>query len=360
MQLTPDQFKRLKELLLTDFPTEAAVQPLVRQAQNKTLDQIATGPNLEDKLEKLIDRAQTEGWLGTLIETAGELRENNAAAWTSMAAELRPQIILARLDPYDTPRLQGDRVLLDRGGLRSALRNLNTALGKRILVVQGERGTGRTHSYELIKYLANPDLKNFKAYRVDLLDPSLRDEAGEIRPEMVGERIAELAGFEGMPGRQNEQDARWAVRFCNWLMRELEQTETMLWIVLDSLDRVLLPEGTRYFIEALVARIDSEANQDRLRLVLLGYADLETLLGLAEASIESEAIPPVGNTEVIQFFRSVYEYRQQLSATPYTDDEVTNSAVSVLRQVDLTKPGQMRALAQTAIQEVKRILAAGG
>lgn len=354
MRLDTNQRMRLLEALNDTFSTESGVTELARLAINKHLDQLTLAKNLPAKLDDIVSKAEDEGWLGNLLDGAICLR-NQAQPLKSIRNELDPLIISEREDHYAAYWLLGDRVLVNRQPLRDALKKINdTQTGKHILVVQGPRLSGKSHSLCMIRYLQDRLLR-FKIVWVDLERLVFSTKDRLIRPEDLGEAIITQMGLkEKMPKRQNEHDARWGQRFCDWLTGQIANKGTCYWIVLDSFDKTLVPQGTHDLVRELALRI--ETNIDQLRLILLGYTeeDKKSLPIEVFGGIEEESTSQIGDPELLDFFTNLYEQRRQQRNIDFTPSDVGYSVAAVKRTVDFTKTQYLVSLNQAVIAECKR------
>ena len=75
--LEGDQFERLEQALLSAFPTQARLSRMVRITFNKPLQAIAEGSNHTERVDSLIDWAESEGWLTQLVAAAQQQNPGN-------------------------------------------------------------------------------------------------------------------------------------------------------------------------------------------------------------------------------------------------------------------------------------------
>src|SRR5436309_1753228 len=78
MALTGAQSKRLHGALLRAFPGRGDLAQFVRFELDRHLSAIAGGDDLSDVVFRLLERAEAEGWLPTLVEQAHAARPHDA------------------------------------------------------------------------------------------------------------------------------------------------------------------------------------------------------------------------------------------------------------------------------------------
>lgn len=362
MKLQEDQRKRLLDALKDVFSTKEQVEELTLQAINRSVDQISLASDLSAVLLKIITTAEDEGWIGNLVDAAIALRPASQDMKTARA-ELDLIITNEREDHYAACWLIGDRVMVGRSTLRKALCRLSQPeSGKHILVVQGLKPfSGKSHSLQLIRYLEERR-GGFKLIWADLSRLAASAEGGILLPQDLGQVLVNQMGLIGMPARENEKDERWVQRFCDWLTGQLLVKQIDYWIVIDSFSKTLLPEGTHDLIRELALRI--ETNLGRLRLILLSYADMDSLPSEVFGGLEEEPIPDpaqqINKTELLAFFGKLYEERKRLRNTDFEPQDIAISVANVLREVDPSNTRYLFLLSRAVIKEGSKLRANGG
>lgn len=77
MTLTHDQRRGLQAALIAAFSTEAKLKQFVKLELDKNLDVIGTGADLSERVLKLIENAEDNGWEAQLIFAARESKPGN-------------------------------------------------------------------------------------------------------------------------------------------------------------------------------------------------------------------------------------------------------------------------------------------
>jgi formylglycine-generating enzyme required for sulfatase activity len=90
MSLSGQQRKRLREALIDAFPTSASLEQMLSYQLNKSLEEIAGEGSLQDIVFKLIQVAESQGWINDLVRAAREANPGNQNLQT-IAQELLPE-----------------------------------------------------------------------------------------------------------------------------------------------------------------------------------------------------------------------------------------------------------------------------
>jgi hypothetical protein len=354
--LSPQDYSLLKLAIEDEFSTKAELSRLARQTFERSLDLVALGDDLTEIIEKVINVADNEHRLSKLIEVFGDLRPEspNIARLRGAFAVI---ITLETDDQCDAHLLRGWRALVDRRRLRDALRTLNSPNGSRILIVDGDRFSGKTYSSQLISHMAGP--WDFSFVWTDL-ERLARTEPGPISAAALGRDMAQQMGFIGMPDVGTEQDARWVRSFCNWLTPLVDAERARRWIVIDSFGKALLSDGVHLLIQELALRIDQ--NLSRLRLVLLSYGDRDTLEAMLGGAVEYERIARIGARELTEFFSRLYLERERRHEREVAMDELSaeirRSVARVQAAAARDDPRRLFAVGRAVSQEARVILGA--
>src|SRR5262245_28706183 len=142
---------------MVDAFTTGSLSAMLFTRFGKRLDLLtnsqAIDANLRVIVVQVVQAALREGWAQALVEAAAAERPQNPL-FREFAAAYRSQSVPLTSDPYDAYELRGRRLFIDRKPLRAALRQLNTAVGPRGLVVDGPHGSGRASADQLSQQLA--------------------------------------------------------------------------------------------------------------------------------------------------------------------------------------------------------------
>lgn len=358
MGLTADQRKRLLEALNDVFTSKDAVEELAQGARDRTLAQISLADNLPAILSAMVDAARDEGWLGRLLDEAVALRPNSDEL-AQLRDELREEVIAERMDHFAACRLLGHNYMVDRAPLRAKLQHLAAREeGIHILKVRGPSKSGKSHTFQLIRYLSDR-VGGFRMVFVDLAE--LASAVGrDLLPEDLGEEIVFQMKLQGqMPVRQNELDSRWVRRFVAWLTGELQNRDEVYWIVLDSFGNTLVPDGVYELVRRLAEQI--ETNLSQIRLVLLGFErDLpdRVLGGLEEEDLTAAA--RIGQDQLLDFFSRMYQERRLRRAADFAAEDVAGSVSTVMQRVAFDRDDYLLQLGRAVMEEGRRIWTLGG
>ncbi len=216
--------------------------------------------------------------------------ESYAVSVAAVIGELqRSGFDIVGRNKFEVTVLRGDRAFLDRAVLRQALREMLTPDGRRVLVVNGPHGSGKTYTRE---YVLDVTFRtpNHRVVYVDL-------DAAELGPVELVNAIGQQIGYEltSITQGRGETRTRWITRLCAALISALtSNTSIKSWLIFDGFSRPLSAE-TR----DLVVEIAQRAAQADLRIVLLNYT-LDLPARLSQQVIR-EDIKPIGREDVEAF-----------------------------------------------------------
>ena len=293
MRLNGAQMREVRRALLDAYATRAELQLLLLDRLDKQLDHLALGNDLTEIAMNLVARANHESWIDALLDAAVQDRPNDGQLRELAAALPRGAGTNAGDDDFSVIFFR-NRPLVDRDHLRDALRKLDESDGKRILIVGGESGSGKSYTAEVIEYLKA--VRQFEVAHIDLL--KFTAVQLEIDPYQLGKLIALEMGLEPPEAQGYEADARWIFWFSSWLKGKLRKENRTWWLVIDSFDRCNVRQSALDLVRDLAALADMGV--PNLRLVLISYGD--TLPPSVERSIEREAIEQIGDAHLADFF----------------------------------------------------------
>jgi hypothetical protein len=298
--LEPQELQQLRELFFAVF--DLGEFALLLRDLGKPLP---ISNDYEEIISLALDKANRRRWLAKLVERAieknCEFRDGFAAAMgecPKLAAlqQVRPaapqEAAPSVFDTYFFKR----RPFVNRGRLRRSLRSLHEDGddAARILIVRGDRYSGKSYTVDLIRYLS--DQLDFRVQRVELLKLS----AGrELTPEILGRAvIEEMKLAEPMPEVEHDQVAWWTTHYLSWLVRNLRDAGDSWWIVVDDFTQVSVSRAVQEFIEEMALKIDDSLSS--LRLILVGFDhDLPEKL---EPIIEVDQTEPITAGHLVDYF----------------------------------------------------------
>lgn len=352
MILELEQRNDLASALHDSFTPLLFQQMLWIRLNRRLYDIILNAGNYRIEVETVVDKANDDDWVPFLIQ----------AAMDDQPQAPRLQAFLTKhpdLDPANGPQpvadyvmahvLRGKRYFIDRKDLRLALKEMRSNDPRRVLVVNGERLSGKTYTRELISFLSEKTPKHRAVY-IDL------DKYVYEAPNLT-ETIGQQMGMDtnNIPKQDDEQKARWVQRLVGWIItRVVNPGDITYWFVFDGFrEQTLLPE-TKDWIDELA--VQAETNVPQCRVVLLNYK--ETLPLQISDYVSREEIKPIGRDELLDFFEQLNrDYKQK-----YGSDDLTGNVETILSQVEaaiLSKPGseleRLRLLSK-AVSETARLL----
>lgn len=300
---------------------------------NRQLDKLVpqTNTNFSEQTQYLVNVANSQGWLVPLV--LGVIRERGQTQAVKDFLTAYPEWDAARnqqfAHPCDTLKLFGGKSFIGRDDLRKFLKRMDTATGRKLLVVTGEkRKVGKTYSKDLVDFLAINRPPSQVVYH-DL-------DAADYDPIKLAKKLGPLMGMDlsSLPDSTSEQAPRSNQELVSLLIPDSPNPQPQVsWIILDGFRQKVPSEATRDFIDQFAQRI--QARQD-FRLLLLNYT--YTLPLAVSGFAFKENVKPLGETELKSFLSRIHTDRY--GAEPSTDQlaEYLQSVGDLLGQYTQTNP----------------------
>lgn len=231
-------------------------------------------------------------------------------------------------DPY-AAAMVGPRPLIDRAELRRHLKQMHQPDGSRVLVVSGQDGCGKSHTWFAISHLADI-FGTFQARSIDLSQRAGGPAPLEDVMDLVASRL--FAGTPAPVGDRLAQDETRINRFIGWLADATDGLPRPVWLVFDG----FVPECASPSAQQLVTAIARAADRQelpKLRVTVLGFAGRAGQDVLTYALRDTPAHP---QSDDLRSFFQAYAERHQVTI----DDE----GADVLLQQVLGDDPDLRAL----------------
>ena len=331
---------------------------------DKNLEEIVPPGNLKDVAYNLLRTANREGWLRDVLvmfvngqypgvkemadrtlrthdsspdtpaaSGSGDAASGNVATESDIATSISD--ISSMADPYLSQMIGGQRPFIDRSVLRGYFRDLLSDSTSRILVVTGDRPSGKSYTWLFIN---QPEV--LAGYTPVLINLSQVNEPHS--PVEVMSRIAEQLTLGEPAIDLHAQHSAQARRLGDWLVGQLQQNnpDGRWLLVFDSLDHIGQREETLQLIEFL-AGAAIRKRLPGLRVILLGYAN-RLLIDPLE-SVLTEQIRDIGEPELLEFFRL---HARNLRAT-ISDDAIDVAVHWVLSLLPEDRGPKLQKLPET-------------
>jgi hypothetical protein len=347
MRLEIDHRKVVADVMKQLYGTNNGDLATFLATLGKTLADITKDDKADNVRWAVIDSAERQEWIIELVEKLHEVAPPNAKASLEALGTIEE---LKAASFYDEVFAKGEP-LVNRKTLRGKLRSAAGEHARRILVVKGDRYSGKSHAVRHIRYVCTK-------LGIPLADFALREYATgeEVRPFDFGQAIADAIG-KPLPQNLDAKASRWSLNFLNWLGSQVDPMRDRLWIVFDDFEqeklKVALPESAYEFIQMLAERV-----ADRLpgvRLFLINYdRELPTEVSF---HLDEEKVPPDITEEDLTFFFLDYysSYRPDTSPAAAATDAV-NRARAVLGKMDADKKKRLDSMRKALRSEVDSIL----
>ncbi|MCQ6553287.1 effector-associated domain EAD1-containing protein [Streptomyces sp. C10-9-1] len=190
------------------------------------------------------------------------------------------------------------KAFLDRNALRGHLRELLHDNGSRVLVVSGDRFTGKSWTWDLIVHVLG-ELGRGSSYLIDL-DAWEGTPAGPA--DVMGE-ITDQLGWERAAVDPHEAEDTSARNLLSRFKGRIRGCADEPWFVFDGLDAHYLTPSALRMIEGLALAAERREAGGRMRVVLIGY-ERELPAQLAQ-SVLHERLGHPGVDDLRDFFDRV-------------------------------------------------------
>lgn len=305
-KLTDKEREQLHAALLDAFGHMHHFELLVKRL-GKNPDEYAPKEGISVRLNALIQDIENQDNVEALFDTPSTVRGWESSLGLKAAIDSVRKSYMERkvsncfdiADPFEVCFLEQGRPFINRDDFRTFMHELNKEQGKRFLVVNGPRGSGRTHSHYLIEALA-PHC-NYKFCFIELEN----EISTKYYPDIMARRIDRdltLQKTDQMPEQENVGE-RWAQELCDWLVEKMLLENSRSWIVLDGFGDLDLPDETKRLVSCLIDAVDKRLPQ--VRLVLLDYS--VPLPVKLRPFVNVEDLQEIGQTELKAFFETVFK-----------------------------------------------------
>src|SRR3954447_1245006 len=346
--LTADHRLALADAIQTAYPTVADFNGLLIGLGHKSTDEFSQG-KLEDIIRAVITKYDSNrALLAKLLgKCAAQARNANLAGIAEgIIADLPPVPWFEKHEHKDPCQalFPLDEPFLDRDQIRLQIAALRTQNALRTLMLDGQSPSGKSHTKELIRHIANA-LPPFRPIYIDLLASGrkLYDANALMRAIKAIMRLDPT----GYPDKQ-AQNAVWVQELCDWFIGALNDRNERCWLVIDGVSQGNIAADVRELIGGLVAA--AEQNTDLLRLVLLGCVDEAIEKSGAKVAAESLATP--GRSESEKFIRLACTRAKRT----ISNDDITRTVDLVMNQLPNDPVQRLRELARRTGLAVKEMV----
>ena len=328
--LDADDKQKLAAALTKAYDNYAELRGMVAFYLDWNLNTEVQSENLTAGVTAILKWGERYDDFVTLLTKLRDMKPPRSKTLHQLAAQLLEQVAFnpaaaaaavwySAPNPFGTCFLQGRAPFINRSKLRNRLeKELRTGI-YRVLVVNGDPGTGKSFTLRYISFLvreqgafganfflADIDLKKKRSSQVDV-------------PYVVESIYTQVGGNpEGIP-RQNGQSAHYSDVLAEWLDAKARGLGQVWCVVLDGFDSPLLPDEVKVFIHHLAVRAMLGAN---LRLLLLSYPVKELPSDTLDVTDEEKlGVPTL--TDIQDFFGSLHQHM--------------NRKVDVLKMIELAR-----------------------
>ncbi|WP_328505603.1 effector-associated domain EAD1-containing protein [Streptomyces sp. NBC_00391] len=265
--LDDERARNLLKALVAVYSTQPAARQVIVGAGLGEGD-INWGQSMADVWPEALELAAPAGRLRALVQLAAD--DPNTRAHPVFHYLLTEETSAAEADPCTAYLVANrQRAFFNRLQFRTILHHMVEGAGGRVLAVEGERQTGRTHSWYLIAHVLDSHRVNRRRIRMD-------DFYSPVKVSDIGDTLRELFGWNITLDLNTSEDSqsRSLVNQIKHLLNDEHRTGQVMtghWLVIDDSQSVRFTEPALRALIRLVAAVIEEEMADRLRIVLLAY-----------------------------------------------------------------------------------------
>jgi hypothetical protein len=287
--------RALTKILLQLYVEKKPAQALAQEA-GLQLAEISWDRAMVDVWPDLLKLAAARGRLRSLVEAVA--RDPNSGAHEIPLALLLERADKLSGDPFSVSLLRNRRrAFIDRTSLRERLKLLAEHDGDRVLIVTGDRLSGKSYSWYLIDHVA-------RAHQAEsyLLDFSAWS-GPPARPTDVMQEVADQLGWQMRPMDPNEPADTQVRLLLSWFKGQLRSSGRESWLVFDGLNALTMTEEALRLIENITVSAERRAAGCELRVVLVALD--RPLPQAVDGMVLREKIGAIGVSELSAFFQNV-------------------------------------------------------
>lgn len=322
MTLSGPQFRRLCKILGDLFNPGELARLLV--PMNKRLHDYSLGADMREVVSDVVDAAEREGWTQGLIFRALMERPQNAElkAFADLEQALaRPSDLFPDgyrpQDPFATCFVGSRHPFVDRDDLRAEIRAMIEGATTRVLLVDGGSKTGKTYTSSFVGVLEE-EVGGFHhiMVEVDTFLPKVRGCTPEKLLADLLRRLERLnssglgaADLAEAPADPFVQATAQADKLYQRLLEKIHGHDREIWLVLDNVEKVTLPEDTLAMIRDLAAEAarspaDSASPPSKLRVLVFGDCG-----AIDPSRFAPHNLGPITQLDLRNFFETLFQHR---------------------------------------------------
>lgn len=348
---------QLRDVILNVLPDKNSVKAIVNSLGEGQFDHIiADGPAWQIRLRNWLAHADQAGLLGRF---ENKLREQLPGAPNLEQAIQNLREATGRIrggwyaptQPASRSFFVKDGGLLDRETLRDHIDDMVAPVGpRRLLLLRGSSGVGKTYSYKLIKLVADAEGDAFAYVNLKSWDIEDAESGGATMQDVAADIIGKLE-FAQSIAADHSTVARTARNLARKLANGMRALGRRTWLFIDHLDSSSADPSVISLIRRL-AFMAEEDDYDFLRLIVAGRdLDREHAFGqqLGRRGIE-EVVTRFADHDIERYFHNLAEY---VDIGTWSEDQVQaacDEVKSIARDDDYMLP---RALWQVADKRFK-------
>jgi len=302
LPLTSADLNRLGDALSAVFSL-SELDILVADALKTRLFEVVSKGPLRSVVWELISWAEREGKTTKLVETALRRSPENIALRSIDRFKSTIPYSFPRARPTEALLLDGGAPFIGRTTLRKFLSQIDEPVQSRVLVVSGDRGSGKSYSTRLIRFVAE---------RSGRFDVAVASATVQTTPHELIRALAIRAGWnpDAMPSASNGSmftPQEGFAELSDWTLAQSSLRRRTIILVVDDLDRST--EAFTVFVVGLANKLQGSANAT-MRLILLGLAAARP-----PAQVETEHVSLPTRVDLLSFFQVLGEHQPAAGET---------------------------------------------
>ena len=301
--------------------------------------------------EIVLDRCVTSGWTHDpplLLRLLSALQVHEGVPKIIDRLADRPA---QQSSPFEARVLVDRRVFLGRQEGRSMMQKLRTGPGYYAGVVNGERLSGKSYTTYFAMHLA----QSFKDFSVATVDIPRGTGAGYKAEDLAVALVGGMARSTPLPTNLNPSLQKRVQELATWVLTEAVQSGSAWWFVLDGFDDPDLDPSTFALIEQLVHRISTNIAANRVRVLLLAYA--QSIPPALKPAVCLEKPPlaraMVGEPALRECFHQIFSSKgTEGDALQETVEAAVTEVMAAVQGMDIATAEEWLASISEAAQEV--------
>ncbi|MGW3630994.1 effector-associated domain EAD1-containing protein [Streptomyces sp. NPDC005122] len=290
------QARDLLDVLLAVYDDAAQVRRFLRLVGMLPAKLFRENDSIADVWPRVLEEAALAGKLRDLIQVISD--DPSSTAHDIFKTLLTQEPPAGEADPCAALLIGGGRprAFVNRRELRRILREMLSAQGSRVLIVNGDRNTGKTWTWHLLCHVLNNHC--IRPYKIDLSTYAQPAKVSDIVAELSDQLNWHLGDCD--PFASEDAQVR---RLVNVLKRHMRAQQRDCWLVFDGLVDTALTAPALRLVESIAEAVAEGEAGDRLTVVLIAYDG--QLQPAIDPYVWRECLGPISVEDLREFFGTI-------------------------------------------------------